>query len=264
MGIDGGTPAQQTVACLGASLTAGSVSADFVEMLGKRPALAGFRFINHGTNGDLAWNGLQRLDKVVAGAPDAVTILIGTNDVNATLSERNRLRYREFNCLPIEHPTLAWYEENLRAIVRRLQTETRARLALLSLAPIGEDFEHESFQRIAVYNEAIRRVAKAAKIDYLPLHERMLGYLRAHEADRASLPPRLAYRDGLHNIGNAIALHATGLSWNEVSHRNGLLLLTDGIHLNETAAGLIADLIEGWLLRGDNSDAGDRQRRIVS
>ena len=55
----------------------------------------------------------------------------------------------------------------------------------------------------------------------------MLAYLRDHEADRASLPPRLAYKDGFTNVGNAIALHATGLSWDEVSRRNGLLLTTD-------------------------------------
>ncbi|HEY0256766.1 MAG TPA: GDSL-type esterase/lipase family protein, partial [Candidatus Methylacidiphilales bacterium] len=87
----------KTVVCFGASLTAGTVSFDYVELLRARPSLAGFRFINHGVNGDLAWNGLQRLDKVVAERPDIVTILIGTNDVNATLSERNRLRYVTFN-----------------------------------------------------------------------------------------------------------------------------------------------------------------------
>jgi lysophospholipase L1-like esterase len=261
MAIDPAAAGKQTVVCLGASLTAGSVSADYVEMLEARAALAAFRFTNHGVNGDLAWNGLQRLDKVIADQPGAVTILIGTNDVNATLSERNRLRYHEFNHLPIERPTLAWYEENLRAIVRRLQIETRARLALLSLAPIGEDPAHEGFQRIAIYNEAIRRVAETTKIDYLPLHERMVDYLRAHESDRASLPPRLAYHDGLQNIGNATALHAKGLSWNEVSRHNGLLLSTDGLHLNETAAAMIGDLIEDWLLRRNSGNAGDQPRR---
>jgi lysophospholipase L1-like esterase len=241
---------KKTVCCLGASLTAGTVSADYVEELEGRPSLAGFRFRNHGVNGDLAWNGRQRLHKVIADAPDAVTILIGTNDVNATLSERNRLRYVEFNHLPVTHPDLAWYEENLRAIVRDLQRETRARLAILSLAVIGEDLEHEANRRVAIYNEAVRRVAAATKIDYLPFHERVLAYLKEHEPDRASLPPRLEYRDGLINIGNATALHATGLSWDEVSHRNGLLVLTDGLHLNNVGAGMIADLIEEWLLRG--------------
>jgi lysophospholipase L1-like esterase len=239
---------KKTVVCFGASLTAGTVSFDYLELLAGRPALADCRFINHGVNGDLAWNGLQRLDRVIAEKPDAVTILIGTNDVNATLSERNRLRYHEFNRLPVTHPDLAWYEQNLREIVRRLQAETAARLALLSLAVIGEDLGHVANQRIERYNEAIRRVASGARIDYLPLHERVVAYLREHEPERAALPPRLEYRDGLTNVGSATALHAMGLSWDEVSRRNGLLVTTDTLHLNSVGAGMIADLIEGWLV----------------
>jgi lysophospholipase L1-like esterase len=237
----------QTVVCFGASLTAGTVSFNYVRLLQEQPSLKDFRFLNHGVNGDLAWNGLQRLDKVIGERPDFVAILIGTNDVNATLSERNRIRYREFNHLPVD-PTLAWYEENLRAIVKRLKKETSARLALLSLAVIGEDLGHEANHQIDLYNEAVRRVARDEQADYLPLHERMVAYLRKHEADRAGLPPRLEYRDGLINVGNAIALHATGLSWDEVSRRNGLLLTTDCLHLNSVGAGMIAHLIENWLL----------------
>ncbi len=240
----------KTVCCFGASLTAGTVSFDYLELLRSRPELAGFKFVNHGVNGDLAWNGLQRLDAVIADKPDFVSILIGTNDVNATMSERNWLRYQSFNKLPEsqEQPMLEWYEENLTLIVRRLKTETEARLALLSLAPIGEDLAHEANRKIDRYNEAVRRVAKASKIDYLPLNETMIAYLCAHEADRKDLPPMLEYRDGLHNTGTATALHASGLSWNEVSRRNGLLVLTDTLHLNGVGGGMVADLIEGWLL----------------
>jgi lysophospholipase L1-like esterase len=236
----------QSVACFGASLTAGSVSFDYVELLRSRPALARYRFHNHGVNGDLAWNGLQRLDQVIEDRPDAVSILIGTNDVNATLSDRNRLRYISFNHLPAE-PTLAWYEESMRLIVRRLKNETSARLALMSLAVIGEDLDHEANRQVDRYNEVIRQLAVKEKIDYLPLHERMIAWLHAHEAERADLPPRLAYKDGLTNVGNAIALHASGLSWDEVSRRNGLQLTTDCLHLNSVSGGMIADLIEGWL-----------------
>jgi lysophospholipase L1-like esterase len=241
----------KTVVCFGASLTAGTVSFDYLELLRARPSLAGFRFMNHGVNGELAWNGLQRLDKVIAEQPDVVTILIGTNDVNATLSERNRMRYVTFNHLPHD-PTLAWYGESLRAIVRRLKAETSARLALLSLAVIGEDLEHEANRRVVLYNEVIRRLALDEAIDHLPLHEQMVAYLQEHEKDRANLPPRLEYRDGLINVGNALALHATGLSWDEVSRRNGLLVSTDCIHLNSVGAGMIADQIEGWLSRRDS------------
>jgi lysophospholipase L1-like esterase len=244
----------KTVVCFGASLTAGRVSFDYLELLRARPGLAEYTFINRGVDGDLAWNGLQRLGDVISERPDAVTILIGTNDVNATLSERNRIRYRSFNHLPVD-PTMEWYEENLRAIVTRLKTETEARLALLTLAIIGEDLGHEANRQIVRYNEVVRRIARDEKIDCLPLHDRMVAYLREHEADRAGLPPPLAYRDGLINVGNAIALHATGLSWDEVSRRNGLLLTTDCLHLNSISGGMIADLIEEWLLGGGQPDA---------
>jgi lysophospholipase L1-like esterase len=242
-----------TVVCFGASLTAGSVSFDYLELLRARPALAGFRFVNHGVNGDLAWNGLQRIEAVIAERPDYVTILIGSNDVNATMSERNRMRYVTFNRLPVEAPDLAWYEESLGRIVTALRQETTAKLALLSLAVIGEDLEHEANRKVDLYNQAIRRVADLESITYLPLHERMVAYLQAHEAERAALPPRLEYRDGLINIGNAIALHAGGLSWDEVSRRNGLLLTTDTLHLNSVSGGMVAELIAGWL---ENASGG--------
>ena len=237
----------KTVVCFGASLTAGTVSFDYLQLLRAQPSLADYQFINHGVNGDLAWNGLQRLDAVIADRPDFVSILIGTNDVNATMSERNLLRYKSFNHLPTE-PTIEWYEENMTRIVQRLKRETEARLVLLSLAVIGEDLEHEANRKINLYNEVIRRVAKSENTAYLPLHERMVAYLREHEGDRAHLPPRLEYRDGLHNTGNAVALHNMGLSWDEVSRRNGLLVTTDCLHLNSVGGGMIAGLIEGWLL----------------
>lgn len=238
----------KTVCCFGASLTSGTVSFNYLDLLSARPTLKDFEFINHGVNGDLAWNGLQRLDKVIADDPDFVTIMIGTNDVNATLSERNWIRYKSFNHLPTR-PTLEWYEENLKAIVERLKKETEAKLALVSLAPIGEDLGHEAARKVEQYNKVVRRLAHDEGIDYLPVHEEMVAYLLSHEGDRAHLPPMLAYRDGLHNTANALGLHSTGLSWDEVSARNGLLLLTDTLHLNSKGAAIVADLIEAWLLK---------------
>ena len=236
----------KTVVCFGASLTAGTISFNYLDLLEARPALADFKFINHGVNGDLAWNGLQRLDKVIAGQPDFVAILMGTNDINAVMGERNGAWLKANKHLP-QQPTLEWYESNLRETVRRLKEEAEARIVLLSLAVIGEDLEHEANRTAEPYNKAIRHIAHEEKVDYLPLNERMIAYLREHEADRAQLPPRLAYQDGLQNIGNATALHASGLSWDEISHRNGLLVTTDTLHLNSVGASMVADLIEGWL-----------------
>jgi len=122
-------------------------------------------------------------------------------------------------------------------------------VVLLSLAVIGEDLHHEANRKVTLYNEVIRRVAAEENLDYLPLNERMVAYLLEHEADRAALPARLEYRDGLTNVGNAVALHANGLSWDDVSRRNGLLVTTDCLHLNSVGGGMVAELIEDWLLR---------------
>jgi lysophospholipase L1-like esterase len=164
------------------------------------------------------------------------------------MTERNWLRYKSFNHLPTR-PTMEWYEENLKQIVVRLKAETTAKLALLSLSPIGENLAHEANHKVEQYNKVVRRVAHEEGVDYLPLYEEMIAYLLTHEADRATLPPMLEYRDGLHNTANALGLHSSGLSWDEVSERNGLLLLTDTLHLNSVGAGIVADLIEGWLLK---------------
>jgi lysophospholipase L1-like esterase len=236
-----------TLACIGASLTEGTVSANYVELLQKR--FPDFRVVNAGANGDLAWNTLQRLDKVIDLQPDFVFMLLGTNDVNCTLSERNRLRYLEFNRLPVQFPDMLWYEENYGKIVSRLLEETPAKLALATLPMIGEDLNHEANQRVPKYNEVIARIAQERQATLLPVHEKMVEYLKSHEADRASLPPMLAHRDGIINVSNATALRKQGMTWNEISARNGLLLTTDCLHLNDTAAEMVAQMVADWLQR---------------
>jgi lysophospholipase L1-like esterase len=234
----------KTCVCFGASLTAGTVSYNFLHLLKARPALVNTRFINRGVNGDVAWSGLQRLDEVIEDRPDYISILIGTNDVNSTLGEENRLRYRDFYKLP-QDPTMEWYEESLREIVVRLKKETSAKIALMSLSVIGEDLAHRANAQVVKYNAVIRQIAEEEGVAYLPLFERMVEYLDEHAGERTA--PRLEYRPGLHNIGTAMMLHSSGLSWDDISKRNGLLLTTDTLHLNSVGAGMIADLVEEWL-----------------
>ncbi len=133
----GRAPATRTlVVCAGDSFTHGVMSADYLELLRARPGSDGFEFVNAGINGNLAWNVLQRLDDVVASRPDAVTLLVGTNDVLATLGPPWEPMYRRQQHIPVT-PTLAWYVENVRGIIDRLRAETGARLAILDLPPLG-------------------------------------------------------------------------------------------------------------------------------
>jgi hypothetical protein len=52
-------------------------------------------------------------------------------------------------------------------------------------------------------------------------------------------------------IVRAVLSHAVlRRSWDDISRRNGLTVLTDHLHLNDRAAAVVADLVEEVLTRG--------------
>jgi len=231
------------VVCVGDSLTAGQLSADWVRLLGERLGPQGYEFVNAGVNSQLAWNVLQRLDEVIACDPDVVTVLIGSNDVLATLSPVDEKRYRRYQRLP-ERPTLAWYRQNVERILDRLAAETRARLVVLELPLIGEDPDSEPNQRVARYNLALRERCEQRGVPCLPLHQRLADLL----------PPDHQAPHGAGSTGPMVAAAARHLllrqDWNTISARHGLRLLTDHVHLNDTAAAVLADLLTEALTSG--------------
>ena len=106
------------VVCLGASIVRGQVSYNFVKLLDQRMTKSGFQFINAGIAGDQAYNVLMRLDSVIAYHPDFVIILVGTNDVTATLSPTLARISRMTRRFP-QPPSLKFYQDNMLRIVRR-------------------------------------------------------------------------------------------------------------------------------------------------
>ncbi|MGV9305517.1 SGNH/GDSL hydrolase family protein [Nonomuraea sp. NPDC003727] len=115
----GPRPGTHTVTvAFGDSLTHASLSADWVGALRERLGPGGHEFVNAGINGHTSADLLGRLDQVVACRPDAVAILIGTNDAR--------------NGIPVTR-----FQTNLEQIVSRLQSRTTARIALLSAPPAG-------------------------------------------------------------------------------------------------------------------------------
>jgi acyl-CoA thioesterase I len=229
--------------CVGDSITHGVVSADYPAMLAERLGPDGVEVVNAGINGNLAWNVLARLDDVIACRPDVLTLLIGSNDVNATLSDAWAERYVRDQHLP-QPPTLEWYRESVAAILDRLAAETSARVAVLDVPPLGEDLASELNQRVVAYNEALREVAAERGVRVLPLHDRLAAMLPADHR-----PPPFDGSTAL--MVRAAARHvALRQSWNEVSAAHGLRVLTDHVHLNDSAASTVADLIAGFVRGG--------------
>ena len=235
-------PGNRLVVCLGASIVHGSVSFNFVNLLKEKLGSKGFRFVNAGVNGDLAYNVLQRLDPVIAARPDFVVILVGTNDAMSTTSERAESRYIRRNGLP-QRPSLDWYRENLEAIVDNLQQRTGAKIALSSLPVLGEDLTSVPIQLISRYNEAIKGVAEKYHVVFLPVFESQVQYLRSAQHG----PGRSFQGFGL--LWRSILRHRVlGQSFDKISEKNGFLLTIEGIHMNSRGGTMIADQVKAFLL----------------
>lgn len=227
--------------CAGDSITHGNVSVNYVEILAaKHPD---WQVFNAGINSDLAETLLRRLDGVIAVNPDFITILIGTNDVNATLSKVALNRYHRHG-KTAGQPDVDQYRRNLTEIVRRLKTEIPARIALLSLPPMSEDLTHEANRRADFYSNIIQEIATAEGVAYLPLRERM-------KAELAVAPPRQSARfeETTQTIFVATLLrHVFGWSYDRIAARYRHHLLSDNLHLNSRGAALVAKLIEEFAL----------------
>ena len=227
--------------CAGDSITHGFMSANYVRMLMDDLGPRGYEFVNAGISGDLAFNLLPRLDDVVGCRPDVVTVLIGTNDAAAHIDEKWRLSYMRHQRLP-QTPTLDWYRTTLLEIVRRLKADTCAQIALLEIPPIGENLQSVHNHWVERHNQAIRDVGAVTGVRVLEVHGRLV----------ALLPPgrRPAPFDGSKKLmARALAGKFLGhKSWNDISSKNNLTILTDQIHLNEVGARVVAELIEEFLV----------------
>ena len=236
---------QKTVVCVGNSITHGQVSYNYVNILSERLSVDGYQFVNAGINGNLAYNVVNRLDKIIGCDPDYVTVLIGTNDANASLSEKNSARYMKDMALP-EKPNAEFFRENVKELISQLKKRTNAKIAILSLPPIGEDINHIAYQRTKEYSGIILDVAQENNVDYLPLHENITEYLLAEDHH-----PRLSYDNGFRiiMIKGILSHFLLGTSFDKIATNNGFLIVTDFLHLNHRGAKMVADLIKNWILK---------------
>jgi len=236
---------QKTVVCVGNSITHGRVSYNYVNILSERLSDHGYHFTNAGINGNLAYNVVKRLDEIIKCDPDYVTVLIGTNDANASLSKKNSARYMKDMALP-EIPNAEFFRKNVKELISRLKKRTNAKIAILSLPPIGEEIKHIAWQRTKEYSDIIQGIAEVDNIDYLPLHETITEYILLEDHR-----PKLSYDNGFRwiMIKGIFSHFLLGTSFDKISANNGFLILTDFLHLNSRGAKMTADLIEKWILK---------------
>lgn len=230
------------VACLGDSITQGTDSYNWVADLQQQFAPS-YEFYNCGINGELAYNNLLRIEKVVDIQPDYVVILIGTNDVLATLSKGNTNLYLEIANLP-RVPDMAWYVENLEQVITTLKQQTSARIALTSLPVLGEDLNDNANIIVNRYNEEVRNLVKKHALHYLPLNEEITAYLNAHPVEKPAIYRPFGWwlKANIH-----FRTRVLKQDWNEYAGIHGLHVTTDTIHLNKVSGKMLAGLVSEFI-----------------
>jgi acyl-CoA thioesterase I len=251
----GGPPAdKQVLVLVGDSITQGAVSHRWADDLASALGPDWF-VVNAGTNGELAWNVVQRLDAVVQCEPDAVVVLIGTNDANASRSRALQERARKEQQLP-QLPDLGWYRENLQAIIERLGRDTTARVALLSLPTIGEDPADPAFSAAERYSQVVRELARTHEVTYLPLFEQMSQQLAVLPARHT--PPSREWRGVMVKaVGRHFLLKQ---NWDEIGNQSGFALHSDHLHLNRQGGQLVVQLVLPFVTAAAERSAGDEQQ----
>jgi lysophospholipase L1-like esterase len=229
------------IVCAGDSNTRGQYGASYVQLLAERLRGHDVTVTGAGVNGDCSYNLLQRLDGISALRPDAVTVLIGSNDAWSTLSAANSDKIVTRKNLPFA-PTLSGYRENLAAIVARLGSETGARVALISLPVLGQDINSPAARASADFSEVVKATAAEYRLAYLPLHERQREYLGSSGAKVLPFPYGLTER-----YTSVLQHFLLRRSYDLIARRRKLALTTDFIHQNSRGATIIADLIDAFV-----------------
>jgi lysophospholipase L1-like esterase len=232
---------KKTVGILGASIVHGRVSENVVDLVAAR--LGGeYQVVNAGVNGDLAYNAKLRVGELIACKPDVAIVLVGSNDVMAAQNDASEARYRRMKKLP-QKPTLAWYRDNMRAIVSALQ-DAGAKVAVCSLPVLGEALDDDANRRVAEYSAAVAEIAREMGATYLPIHEDIAAVLRA---ERPSGGRPFDDKTVWLMLRAIVERHLLGRSFDAIGARNGFLLLSDGVHLSSRAAAMVADRFEKFV-----------------
>ncbi|RYU93280.1 SGNH/GDSL hydrolase family protein [Emticicia agri] len=233
---------KKTLVCFGDSITHGNVSYNWVSDVGK--LLHELQVLNAGINSDLTFSLLKRIDDVIACQPDFITILIGTNDVNATMKKDLEDSYKQTGRIPENiKPDFESFKKNYQEIILRLKQNTHARIALLSLPIIGEDLNHEVNKKADKYSEFIKELAHTQQLTYLPLREKQKAYLLAHVK-----PLKYTFEETYKLLILSIINHFfLGKDWDYITQKHGYQLTPDNIHLNSISGGMVRELVKNFI-----------------
>jgi len=236
------TKAGRVIACIGDSLTHGNIGDCWVENL--RREFPEDTFLNEGINGDVVWQVQQRIKPILACKPDAVIIMIGTNDAMASFDNDSGKRYKRNNKLP-EVPTFKSYQKLLPELIDSLSDVSK--IALCTIPPIGENKNSVVNNHVEKFNEFIELVVKNKNINLIPVSS-----LLWKELSKRTYPVKSDYDPNslpiMRRIFGGIMHHYIfKKSWDDIAKSRGQWLLFDQIHLNQRGAKIVFNVAKKYI-----------------
>ena len=204
-----------------------------------------FSFDQQGQDGALAYNALENYRQLPGRNYDACIIFVGTNDANATMSEKNSNRYLSSNRLP-EKPTLQTFRKYLGELLNLVVSNGKeTKIAVCSVPLLSEIVDSKAFQTAVGFSNAACELSQEYRAAFLPIIDLVMGIL-AKPTDKSPLP----YHDGLRDpIIAAIYKYLFFRSCDQVARMRGLRVSVDNIHMNSASGTIVQNQIADFLTK---------------
>ena len=236
----------KVVICVGDSLTHGNVGFDYVHVLASRLEPWGYTVLNAGINSELAWNVLQRADRIISADPAFVILLVGTNDARGCEDEGAGKRYVKDMKLP-QAPSEDFFFDSYRELLDEFGELNEARLVTVTLPPLGERSGEEIDAVTDRFNAFVEEEARQRGHPCVSLGRALREQLLADAFE--DTPAYSAKASNRLVLSALFRRYLLGWDWQRISEGQRLKLLTDTIHLNELSGGILVDLVEAEIQR---------------
>lgn len=229
------------ILCVGDSITAGKVGASYVNML--KELLPQADIVNAGVNGETIMHILTRLQRLLQDAAfDYVVLQGGYNDIllplfltkGALFKFAFKAQVRK-GVTPISRPRI--FKEVLADWISAIRSIYSGKIILVTMGCINECLQSPSHAIMQQYNDKIREVAKMNNIEIADCEVAFNHVLqKSKQADY--------FLESFWNTAFLDAQRCKRTSCIDMlSHKRGLHLTIDGVHLNTLGAEIFSSKI---------------------
>ncbi len=199
----------------------------------------------------------RRLDALLTTHPDAsaLVLLAGTNDVLAQSNTVFTLYHRYIRRQLPHTDVFKLFMDHMEQILTTFeQRAPGASVYVVTMPPIGEEISSSLNAKVERYNIAIKELCtRHVNAQLVDFHEVCRRHLQQQAELPGARPPAPYFKHPLAlcylGLSGVFQRRILGRSWNSISRQRGLHLLVDHIHLNDTAAHMLAGLLRPLLLQ---------------